>query len=276
MTYPLSGAVVAAPTASLPEEIGGSRNWDYRYCWLRDASLILRSFIDLGFLVEGDSFLRWLLHATRRTWPRLQVLYDIHGRTRLPERTLAHLTGYRHSRPVRIGNAAHAQTQLDIYGSVILAAYEFTQRNGQLEPFEASLLRGLGRTVRNQWRHRDQGIWEMRGPPRHHTYSKFMCWVAMDRLIRLHEQGHVPDKAPQALRETRRQIAETLRKRGFNRTLGGYAGELDGGWPDASLLLLARHGFEAPDAPAMRGTFELIDSRLGEGALMRRYPPGCR
>jgi GH15 family glucan-1,4-alpha-glucosidase len=186
-----SGAVIAAPTTSLPEKIGGVRNWDYRYCWLRDASLTLRALFDLGYTTEGESFLSWLLHATRLTWPELQVLYDVYGETRLPERELDHLEGYAGSRPVRVGNDAAYQFQLDVYGEVVEAVFQYVLRGGRLDRSASRMLAGLGKTVCRRWREPDEGIWEIRAGRRHHTYSKAMCWVTLDRLIRLHERRHV-------------------------------------------------------------------------------------
>ena len=192
LTFSLSGAVIAAPTTSLPEAIGGTRNWDYRYCWLRDAGLTMQAFIGLGFHEEARSFLGWLLHATRLTWPELQVVYDVYGRTRLREEELEHFAGYRGSSPVRIGNGAYSQLQLDVYGEVVFAADAYVEGGGALEPVECRMLAGFGKVVCAKWREPDHGIWEMRDGARQHTFSKLMCWVALDRLLRLDEKGVVP------------------------------------------------------------------------------------
>ena len=189
MTFALSGAVLAAPTTSLPETIGAERNWDYRYCWIRDAALTMRAFTSLGFQNEARSFLDWLLHATRLTWPELQVVYDVYGRTNLRERELDHLRGFRGSRPVRIGNGAYRQVQLDVYGGVLFAALDYVEKGGRLQEDEGRLLAGFGKTVCKQWRDADSGIWEIRGPKRHYTFSKVMCWTALDSLLKLHERG---------------------------------------------------------------------------------------
>ncbi len=273
LTYSLSGAVLAAPTTSLPECVGGVRNWDYRYCWLRDASFVLSVLFDCGYPAEGEAFLQWLLHATRLTWPELQVMYDVNGRTELREVELPHLAGYRASRPVRIGNGAHGQLQLDIYGALILAAYEYTRRGGRLRPAESRLLVRLGRTVCRLWREPDQGIWEMRDQPRHHTYSKLMCWAALDRLLALHDAGVV--RAPaQRFRSERDELARRIRERGFNSDLGSYVGVLDGREMDASLLVLPRIGFERPGSERMLGTFRRLEAELERNGLLYRYRQG--
>ena len=272
MTYGLSGAVVAAPTTSLPETIGGPRNWDYRYCWLRDASLTLCAFMDLGFQAEGSAFLGWLLHATQLSRPKLQVLYDVYGETEIPESTLDHLEGYRGSRPVRIGNGAHDQLQLDVYGSVVLAAFDFVERGGKLEHDERRLLRGLGETVCKLWRLPDHGIWENRDT-RQRTYSKVMCWVALDRLLRLQERGTL--QVPmEKFRKERDAIADAIETQGYNKELGAYSASFGDPIPDASLLLMARYGYRPARDPRMRATFECIDRALGHGALLYRVPPG--
>ncbi|RPJ63224.1 MAG: glycoside hydrolase family 15 protein, partial [Acidobacteria bacterium] len=201
LTFAPSGAIVAAPTTSLPEAIGGDRNWDYRYCWLRDASLTLGALFDIGFEAEAGAFLSWMLHATRLTWPRLQILYDVYGRTRLEERELGHLAGYGGSRPVRVGNDAAGQLQLDVYGEVVDAVYRFVCRGGRLDRATGRMVAGLGRTVARSWREPDEGIWETRGGRRHHTLSRVMCWVALDRLVRLAEAGHVKADADGLRRE---------------------------------------------------------------------------
>ncbi len=273
LTYCLSGAVVAAATTSLPEGPTGERNWDYRYCWLRDTSLVLQSFIDLGFVAEAAAFLGWLLHATRLTQPRLQVMYDVYGETALTERTLPQLEGYRGQGPVRIGNAAHRQLQLDIYGDVVLTACSFIERGGQLDRDERELLIGFGRSVCELWREPDASIWEVRTAPRHNTYSKLMCWVALDRMIKLHERVALP-AACADMPEIRQRIREAIDAHGFDAKRNSYVGYFGGTEPDASLLLLARYGYLAADDPRMVGTVRYIEQRLSvDEGLLYRYPP---
>ena len=267
-----SGAIVAAPTTSLPEVPGGSANWDYRFCWLRDAGLTTRVLVALGFREEARCFLSWLLHATRLTWPRLQILYDVYGRTRLTERTLDHFQGYRGAQPVRIGNAAIDQLQLDVYGQVILAADALVQAGEKLDAGEARLLRGLGDTVVKLWREPDAGIWEKRGPPQHHTFSKVMCWLALDRLLKLDESGAVPlGRRGARFTAERDAIFAMIEERGFNASIGAYTSTLDGDRLDASLLLMACLGYKEASDPRMVSTFERIQERLGHNGLLYRY-----
>ncbi len=273
LSYSLSGAVIAAPTTSLPEVIGGQRNWDYRYCWLRDASLTLRAFIDLNYFAEGAAFLSWLLHATRLTQPELRVLYDIWGEHRIRERTLEHLQGYRGSQPVRVGNAASDQFQLDVYGAVLLAARLFVERGGALDRDERKLLAGFGRIVLERWQEPDHGIWEIRGEKQHYTSSKVMCWVALESLATLCDKVKMPVSSD-ALRSEQKRIRDAIELRGFNRSLHSYVDRFDGGEPDASLLVMARIGYIEAGHERMRGTYAFIERELGAGAQLYRYRPG--
>jgi GH15 family glucan-1,4-alpha-glucosidase len=273
MTFALSGAVVAAPTTSLPEAIGGQRNWDYRYCWIRDAALTMRAFTGLGYGDEAASFLQWLLHATRLTWPALQVMYDVYGRTNLREQELDHLAGFRRSRPVRIGNGAHAQVQLDVYGGILSAALDYVANGGPLQADEGRLLAGFGKTACEKWREPDNGMWEIRGAKRHYTVSKVMCWAALEGLIKLSERGCARIDAAR-FREERDAIAQAIETRGFNPSLGSYVSELDGDRVDAALLLMGCLGYKDPGDARMRSTFETIRARLGRDALLYRYEDG--
>jgi len=275
LTFSLSGAIVAAPTTSLPEAIGGERNWDYRYCWLRDAGLTIGALIGLGFHEEARCFLSWLLHATRLTWPELRVVYDVYGRASLQERELKHLDGYRGSRPVRVGNDACSQLQLDVYGQVILAADHVVSAGVELDAAELRLLSGLAKIVAKQWRKADHGIWEIREPRRQYTFSKLMCWTALDRLLRLHERGDIDlkDKA-ERFRQEREGIRATIEKQGFNRALGSYTSELDGDKADAAMLLMACLGFRDAADPRVVTTYHLIRNRLAHRGLLRRYEKG--
>ncbi len=275
LSFSTSGAIVAAPTTSLPETIGGDRNWDYRYCWLRDAGLTMQALVGLGIKEDATAFLDWLLHATRLTWPKLKIMYDVYGRNGLSERALPHLAGYRGSRPVRVGNGAHSQQQTDIYGEVILAAHTYVVAGGTLDSAGARMLAGLGQVVCDLWRTPDSGIWEIRGARRQYSFSKVMCWTALDRLIALHELGAIAlGGRLMSYRAERAAIAELIESRGFNTEIQSYTGELDGNQVDASLLLMSSVGYCDATHPRMRATYDLICRRLGRNGLLQRYEPG--
>jgi len=279
LSYSPSGAIIAAPTTSLPEKIGGIRNWDYRYCWLRDASLTLSALYDLGFAVEAQSFLSWLLHATHLTWPEVRVVYDVYGESQLPERELCHLSGYSNSRPVRVGNLAAEQFQLDTYGQLVESSFLWVSRGGELDRASRTKLAQLGHAVCSRWREPDDGIWERRGGRRQHTHSKVMCWLALDRLLKLREMGYVSVPIEKFSVE-RSALRDQIETRGYNERINSYVSVFDGDDVDASLLTLALHGYAPADSPRMRSTCERIRERLGVGPLLYRYleddglPPG--
>lgn len=274
LTYCLSGAIVAAPTTSLPESIGGDRNWDYRYCWLRDAGLTNNAMVNIGYSVEARSFLGWMLHATRLTWPELRIVYDLVGRTDLEEFVLPQLAGYRGSRPVRIGNGAYDQRQLDVYGEVAMAADAVVRGGCNIDSVEARMLAGFGEVVCRQWQEPDSGMWEIRGPRRHYTFSKVMCWTAMDRLLKLHDRGAIYlGSSADRFRRVRHAIGEAIETRGFNQELGSYTAEFDSDKVDAALLLMSCIGYNKASDPRMISTYALIHQRLARNGLLYRYEP---
>ncbi len=272
MVYAPSGAIVAAPTTSLPEVIGGDRNWDYRFCWLRDAAFTIRALYDLGYEQEADSFLAWLLHATRLTLPELNVMYDVYGETRLPERQLD-WEGYAGSRPVRIGNAAAQQFQLDVYGELIDAAVSYSERGGSFDRDQASMLRQLGETVCRRWPEPDAGIWEYRTGYRHYTHSKAMAWISLDRLSQLHRSGKC-EVDLERVERNRDQLGQELEERGYDESLGSHVSELDGRDVDASLLAMPLHGYGDWSDARIRGTIHRVAHVLADGPLVYRNLEG--
>ena len=252
-----SGAIAAAATASLPEEIGGERNWDYRFCWVRDSSFTLNAFLRLGCSTEAEAFFWWLLHASQLTHPRLQVLYRLDGGEHAPERTLE-LDGYRGSRPVRVGNDAAGQTQLGIYGDLLQTALIYTEDGGRLDRETGRRLAGIADLVCRIWRQPDSGIWEVRSRPLQFTQSKMLCWVALDRALRLCDRGHVPERNASTWRRERLAIREFIEASCWSQRLGSYTRHAGGEELDASLLLGVLLGYEGPDPCRLTSTVEAL------------------
>jgi GH15 family glucan-1,4-alpha-glucosidase len=272
LTYAPSGAIVAAATTSLPERPGGADNWDYRFCWLRDASFTLRGMLELGHGDEAEAFVAWLLHATRLTQPRLNVLYDVFGRSAPAERALAHLRGYGGASPVRIGNAADVQLQLDSYGEVIDAVWRMARAGRALDGVTCDVIVGFGRYVCRHWREPDEGIWEPRSGRRSHTHSLVLCWTALDRLLDLQRTSTLPDKYATLFDEQRTAIRELVEREGFDEETMSYTSELGGKEVDATALLFPWYGYVSHDAPRMRGTYARIVRELSPGpGLIYRY-----
>jgi len=270
LTYGPTGGIVAAPTTSLPEKLGGERNWDYRYCWLRDATLTLLAFMDAGYYEEAKAWREWLVRAVAGSPQQMQIMYGIGGERRLPELQLAWLPGYEASLPVRIGNAAASQVQHDVYGEMMDALYQ--GRKGGLDTHEPAwgVQRALMQHLEKVWQEPDEGIWEVRGAARHFTYSKLMCWVALDRAVKSVQQFGLegPLEHWKALRA---RIHEDVCLRGYDSNKEAFVQSYGSQELDASLLLIPITGFLPADDPRMLGTVRAIERELMEGGLVHRY-----
>jgi GH15 family glucan-1,4-alpha-glucosidase len=270
MTYETTGALIAAPTTSLPEDIGGLRNWDYRYCWLRDSVLALQALIAAGYVDEAMAFRDFMLHTATGDPSKLQIMYAIAGERRLTEFELPELPGYEGSRPVRIGNAASEQFQLDVYGEVLNVAHLGVQLRGRMEPRLWPRWRKAIEYVETIWREPDDGIWESRGPRRHYTYSKVMAWVVFDRAVRLAEQFDL-DAPVDRWRLARDEIHQEICDRGYDRerrTFTQYYGSRE---LDASVLNIPLVGFLPGTDERVTGTIDAIARELGRDGFVSRY-----
>jgi GH15 family glucan-1,4-alpha-glucosidase len=270
LTFAPTGGIVAAPTTSLPEQIGGPRNWDYRYCWLRDATLTLYAMLNAGYQAEAAAWRDWLVRAVAGRPEQARIMYGIGGERRLPELTLDWLPGYEQSVPVRVGNAAAGQFQLDVYGEV-LDALHLARRLGLREDTNAwAVEQALVRYVEEVWRQPDEGIWEIRGPRRQFTFSKAMAWVALDRAVKSVEQFGLPGPI-ERWRITRDAIHAEVCASAFDPELGSFVQYFGGKTLDASLLLLGQIGFLAPADPRFVGTVEAIERHMLRDGFVMRY-----
>ena len=270
LTYAPTGGIIAAPTTSLPEQLGGPRNWDYRFCWLRDATLTLLALMNTGYYDEARAWRDWLLRAAAGSPAQIQIMYGVAGERWLAEREVPWLGGYENSKPVRIGNAAADQLQLDVYGEVMDALHH--ARLGGLQDLTAAweFQRALLAHLETVWRAPDEGIWEVRGGRRHFTYSKVMAWVAFDRGIKTVEAFGL-DGPVERWRRVRAEIHEEVCRRAFNTHLGSFAQAYDSDLLDASTLLIPQVGFLPPDDARVRGTVEAIERKLLRGGFVLRY-----
>ena len=270
LTYAPTGGIVAAPTTSLPERIGGVRNWDYRYCWLRDATLTLLALLHADYLDEARDWRRWLLRAVAGDPADIQIMYGVAGERRLPEFELPWLPGYEGSAPVRIGNAASEQLQVDVFGEVMDALYQARVHGLAKEKPAWALQRALLDHLERIWHEPDEGIWEIRGDRRHFVHSKAMAWVAFDRAVRtVEEQGL--DGPVDRWRKLREQIHGEVCERGFDESLGSFVQSYGSKDVDASLLLIPLVGFLAADDARVRGTIEAVERELLRDGLLLRY-----
>ncbi|MGX1671720.1 glycoside hydrolase family 15 protein [Streptomyces sp. NPDC055400] len=271
LTFEPTGGIVAAPTTSLPEELGGVRNWDYRYCWLRDSTLTLGALVSAGYLDEAMAWRDWLLRAVAGDPADLQIMYGLSGERRLPEIELPWLTGYGRSVPVRAGNDAAHQLQLDVYGEVIDSLALARLAGMPSEPHAWRLQLALVGFLSTAWRRPDQGIWEVRGPRRHFVHSKVMAWVAADRIVCALEEEPGLSGDLDAIRQLRDDIHRDVLARGYDPERNTFTQYYGSTALDASLLLIPRVGFLPPDDPRVVGTVEAVREELSHDGFMRRY-----
>src|SRR6204780_1580742 len=270
LTYRPTGGIVAALTTSLPEQLGGPRNWDYRYCWLRDASFTLNALMHGGYYQEAKAWQQWLLRAIAGSPDQVQIMYGIAGQRYLPERELTWLSGYENSKPVRIGNAASEQLQLDIYGEGMAGFYNALRRMGKEGELSFGMLRAMVEHLETIWQEPDEGIWETRGGRQHFTYSKLMAWVAFDRAIKA--AGMLHANAPvERWQKVRTKIHDEICSRGYSEKLGSFVQSYGSEHLDASLLLMPMVGFLPPTDPRVSGTLKAIEQQLMSGGLVLRY-----
>ncbi len=270
LTYRPTGGIVAAPTTSLPETVGGMRNWDYRYCWLRDATLTLESLMRGGYHEEAMDWRDWLLRAVAGDPSELQIMYGPAGERRLEEWEVDWLPGYESSTPVRVGNAAAGQFQLDVYGEVTSALFESCTLGDPPTRSAWDLQRALIEFVEEHWSDPDEGIWEVRGPRRHFTHSRVMAWVAMDRAVRIVEE-HGQDGPAERWKKVRDRIHDEVCREGFNEAKGAFTQYYGSDALDASLLMIPLVGFLPPDDRRVVGTVEAIERELTEDGFVLRY-----
>jgi GH15 family glucan-1,4-alpha-glucosidase len=271
-TYAPTGGIVAAPTTSLPEKLGGSRNWDYRFCWLRDATFTLLALMNSGYTEEASAWHGWLLRAVAGSPGDMQIMYGIMGQRRLLEWEAAWLPGYQGAQPVRVGNAAHAQLQLDVYGELVDALYQARMAKLKLDQETWDLSSVILEHVADVWNHPDHGIWERRGEPRHYVFSKVMCWIAFDRAIKAAEKFDL-DAPLQRWRTLRDTICDDVCKKGFDSGLNSFVESYGAKILDASLLLLPAVGFLPAADPRIRGTIEAIETHLMRDGFVLRHDP---
>ncbi|MFF8368215.1 glycoside hydrolase family 15 protein [Streptomyces lydicus] len=274
LTYAPTGGIVAAPTTSLPEEVGGVRNWDYRYCWLRDASLTLDSLLAAGYLEEAGAWRDWLLRAVAGAPEDLQIMYGLAGERRLPEAELPWLSGYSGSTPVRIGNAAVEQRQLDVYGEVIDSFHIARTAGLPAEPHAWSIQRTMVDYLETTWRDPDEGLWEIRGPRRHFVHSKVMAWVAADRAVRALEANPKLSGDLDRWRAMRDEVHREVCERGYDAERGTFTQFYGSAELDAATLLIPRVGFLPGDDPRVVGTIDAVRRELTHDGLVRRYSSG--
>jgi GH15 family glucan-1,4-alpha-glucosidase len=274
MSYAPTGGIIAAPTTSLPEEVGGVRNWDYRFCWLRDATLTLRALMAGGYVDEAMAWRAWLLRAVAGAPDETQIMYGVAGERRLTEFEATWLPGYEASRPVRIGNAASDQFQLDVYGEVVQAMYE-ARRMGMPEGPGRAQLRELMAFVSTAWQRPDDGIWEVRGGRQHFVYSKLMAWVAVDRYVRYIEEFLKPEDELHAMLPTIRALRDRIRRdileHGFNPRLNAFTQAYNSDALDATALLIPEIGFLPASDPRVQGTIQAVERNLLRDGFVLRY-----
>lgn len=286
LRYQPTGAIVAAPTTSLPEAVGAGRNWDYRFSWIRDASFTVQALAAAGCTEEAIAFFEFITRAAAHYHPQspLQIMFGVGGEHDLSERELTHLAGWRGSRPVRVGNAAWRQPQLDVYGELLDAAWQLRHHLGHLDAAARHFLTVVADAAADQWGRPDHGIWESRGAPRHYTYSKLMCWVALDRAVKHAEVVEADDDTPDdasplklaaGWAAVRDRIREDIETQAWKPHIGAFGAAFDGDDLDAAVLLLPAVGFLPGDDPRVISTVDVIAERLrARRGLVRRYEPG--
>ncbi|HLX36307.1 MAG TPA: glycoside hydrolase family 15 protein, partial [Candidatus Binataceae bacterium] len=270
LNYSPTGGIVAAPTTSLPEKIGGERNWDYRICWLRDSAFTLYALSIAGYLEEAKAWRQWLLRAVAGEPAKMQIMYGLRGERRLTEWEVPWLAGYQSSAPVRVGNAAHEQFQLDVYGEVMDSFYVARKQGLESEPEAVAVVGALMEFIAHAWKEPDEGIWEVRGPRRHFTHSKMMAWVAVDRAVKMVEKFGIPGHLEQ-WKKLRDEIRADVLARGFNPRRNAFTQFYGSDLLDASILMMPLIGFLPAKDPRVMSTVAAIEHDLISDGLVKRY-----